>query len=94
MQVVSDTLQLYAETSGQCINLEKSSAYFISVDTHIYATCFTSPIQPNPTSLWAQFMYYILFYSFKRDPSPCNIFWEIEEVWFRGYRSVSFGLFA
>ena len=28
VQVVSDTLQLYAETSGQCINLEKSSVYF------------------------------------------------------------------
>ena len=30
VQVVSDTLQLYAEASGQCINLEKSSAYFNS----------------------------------------------------------------
>ena len=30
MQVVSDTLQLYAKASGQCINLEKSSAYFNS----------------------------------------------------------------
>ena len=30
VQVVSDTLQLYAEASGQCINLEKSSAYFSS----------------------------------------------------------------
>ena len=30
VQVVSDTLQLYAEASGQCINLEISSAYFSS----------------------------------------------------------------
>ena len=30
MQVISDTLQLYAEASGQCINFEKSSAYFSS----------------------------------------------------------------
>ena len=30
VQVVSDTLQLYAEALGQCINLEKSSAYFSS----------------------------------------------------------------
>ena len=30
MQVVSDTLQLYAVTSGQCLNLEKSFAYFSS----------------------------------------------------------------
>ena len=28
MQLISDTLQLYAEASGQCINLEKSSVYF------------------------------------------------------------------
>ena len=30
VQVVYDTLQLYAKASGQCINLEKSSAYFSS----------------------------------------------------------------
>ena len=30
VQVVSDTLQLYTEASGQCINLEKSFAYFSS----------------------------------------------------------------
>ena len=28
MQLISDTLQLYAEASGQCINLEKLSVYF------------------------------------------------------------------
>ena len=61
VQVVSDTLQLYAETSGQCINLEKSSAYFISVDTHFRDTFRTSPIQPSSTFLWTRFMYYILF---------------------------------
>ena len=30
VQVVSNTLQLYAKASGQCINLEKSSIYFNS----------------------------------------------------------------
>ena len=30
VQVVSDTQQLYAEASGQCINLGKSSTYFSS----------------------------------------------------------------
>ena len=30
VQVVSDTLQLYADVSNQCINLEKSSPYFNS----------------------------------------------------------------
>ena len=30
VHVVSNTLQLYVETSGQCINHEKSSAYFSS----------------------------------------------------------------
>ena len=30
VQLVFDTLQLYAEASGQCINLEKSSTYFSS----------------------------------------------------------------
>ena len=30
VQVISDTLQLYAEASRQCINFEKSSVYFSS----------------------------------------------------------------
>ena len=30
MQLISDTLQLYVEASGQCINFEKSSTYFSS----------------------------------------------------------------
>ena len=46
---------------------------FTSVDTHFRDTFSTSPIQPNSTSLWTRFMYYILFYSFKHDPSPCNL---------------------
>lgn len=28
VQVISETLQLYAKASGQCINMEKSSIYF------------------------------------------------------------------
>jgi len=39
-------------------------------------------------------MYYILFYSFKHDPSPCDILGEIEKLWFRGYESVSFEPFT
>ena len=30
MLLISDTLQLYAKASGQCINFEKSSSYFSS----------------------------------------------------------------
>ena len=44
-----------------------------SVDTHFRNTFRTSLIQTSPTSLWAQFMYYIIFYSFKHGPSPCNL---------------------
>ena len=62
----------------------------IVVDTHFHDTFSTSPIQPSPTSLWAQFMYYIIFYFFKYGQSPCDLFGEIEEVWFGGYRSVPF----
>jgi len=59
----------------------------ITIDTHFCDTFFTSSIQSSPTTLWAQFMYYILLYSFKHDPSPCDILGEIEEVWFEGYES-------
>ena len=45
-----------------------------NVDTHFHDTFRTSLIQLSSTSLQAQFMYYILFYSFKQGPSPCN-FW-------------------
>ena len=45
----------------------------IVVDTHFRDTFRTSPIQLSSTSLWAQFMYYILFYSFKHGPSPCDL---------------------
>ena len=54
------------------------------VDTHFRNTFSTSPIQPSPTSLWAQFMYYIIFYSFKHGPSPCDLLGEMKEVWFEG----------
>ena len=43
-----------------------------SVDTHFRNTFRTSLIQTSPTSLWAQFMYYIIFYSFKHG-RPCNL---------------------
>ena len=49
--------------------------YFIVVfvDTHFCNTFSKSPIQLSPTSLWAQFMYYVLFYSFKHDPRTCDL---------------------
>ena len=67
---------------------------FMVVDIHFCNTFSTNLIQPSLTSLWAQFMYHIIFYSFKHDPSPCDILAKIEKVWFRGYGSVSFGPFA
>ena len=64
------------------------------VNTYFCDTFSTSPIQLSPTSLWAQFMYYIIFYYFKYDPSSCDLLGEIEEVWFGGYGSVPFEPFA
>jgi len=64
------------------------------VDIHFCNTFSTNPIQPSLTFLWAQFMYYIIFYFFKHDPNLCSILEEIEEVWFGGYGLVSFGPFA
>ena len=33
----------------------------VNVNTQFHDTFSTSPIQPSPTSLWVQFMYYIIF---------------------------------
>ena len=60
--------------------ISMKSNHMIIVDTHFHNTFFTSSIQSSPTALWAQFMYYNLFYSFKYGLSPCDIFGEIEEV--------------
>ena len=64
------------------------------VDTHFRDTFSTSSIQPSLPSLWAQFMYYIIFYYFKHGPSPCDLLGEIEEVWFGGYVSIPLRPFA
>ena len=64
--------------------MKMSSAILYIVDTHFRDTFSTSPIQPSPTSLWVKFMYFILFYSFKHGPSPCDLLGEIEDVWFEG----------
>ena len=64
------------------------------VDTHFRDTFSMSPIQPISTSLWAQFVYYIIFYYFKHGPNPCGLFREIEGVWFEGYGLIPFGPFA
>ena len=60
----------------------------------IFVTFFMSSIQSSPMALRAQFMYYIIFYSFKHGRSPCDIFGEIEEVWFGGYELIPFEPFA
>lgn len=82
------------------MSLIKKTLYYIasistlySVDGHFRDTFSTSSIQPSLTFLLAQFMYFILFRSFKHDPSPCDIFREIKRVWFGRYGSISFGPF-
>ena len=60
----------------------------------IFVTFFMSSIQSSPMALRAQFMYYIIFYSFKHGRNPCDIFEEIEEVWFGGYELIHFEPFA
>ena len=54
------------------------------VDTHFRDTFSTSPIQPSSTFLWAQFMYYILFYSFKHGPSPCDLWGKLRKCGLKG----------
>ena len=45
---------------------------------------FTSLIQLSLAYSWAQFMYYIIFYSFKHDPSPCNVLGKLRKCGFEG----------
>ena len=54
------------------------------VDTHFRDTFRTSSIQLSPTSLWAQFMYYILFYSFKHGPIPCDLWGKLRKCGLEG----------
>ena len=56
----------------------------IGVDTHFRDTYFTSPIQLSLTSLWARFMYYIIFYSFKYGPSPCDLWGKLRKCGLEG----------
>ena len=55
-----------------------------NVDTHFRDTFRTSPIQPSLTSLWPQFMYYIIFYSFKHGPSPCDLWGKLRKCGWEG----------
>ena len=55
-----------------------------SIDTHFRDTFYISSIQPRPTSLWAQFIYCIIFYSFKHDPSPCDILGKLRKCGLEG----------
>ena len=68
-------------------------AWGVNVDTHFRDTFFTSPIWPSSNFLWAQFMYYIIFYSFKHDPNPCNILEKLRKCGLES-ESVSFETFA
>ena len=45
-----------------------------NVDTHFRDTFF----------LQAQFMYYVLFYSFKYGPSPCDLWWKLRKCGLEG----------
>ena len=46
----------------------------VNVDTHFRDTFF----------LQAQFMYYVLFYSFKYGPSPCDLWWKLRKCGLEG----------
>ena len=59
--------------------LTQSEHVLVTVDTH-----FRDTFSISPTSLWAQFMYYIIFYSFKHGPSPCNILGKLRECGLKG----------
>ena len=54
------------------------------VDTHFRDTFRISPIQLSPTSLWAQFVYYILFHSFKHGSSPCDLLEKLRKCGLEG----------
>ena len=58
--------------------------FLLCVDTHFHDTFSTNPIQLSLTSLWAQFMYYIIFYSFKHDPSPCDLLGKLRKCGLEG----------
>ena len=54
------------------LNYSVDPSSLLCVNIHFRDTFFISPTQSIPTSLWAQFMYHIIFYSFKHGSSPCN----------------------
>ena len=62
----------------------KQNIIVIIVDTHFHDTFCISPIQPSSTSLWAQLMYYVIFYSFKHGPSPCDLLGELRTCGLEG----------
>ena len=66
------------------LNYSVDLSSLLCVDTHFRDTFFRSPTQSSPTSLWAQFMYYIIFYSFKHGSSPCNIWGKLRKCGLEG----------
>ena len=83
----SQTRNIYKQWETSTIHTHVTSAMCAqgaNVDIHFRDIFSMSPIQPSPTSLWAQFMYYILFYSFKQDPSPCDILRKLRRCGLKG----------
>ena len=87
LSIVLNNINISPSSNG-AINLWNSSLELspssIIVDIHFRNTFRTSPIQPSSTSLWAQFMYYILFYSFKHSPSLCNLWGKLRKCGLEG----------
>ena len=72
----SQTCKIFKQWETSTVHTYAASTTCVrgaNVDTHFRDTFRTSLIQLSPTSLQAQFMYYIIFYSFKHGPSPCNL---------------------
>ena len=72
----SQTRNIYKQLETSTTHTHATSAMCArgaNVDIHFRDIFSMSPIQTSPTSLWAQFMYYIILYFFKHDPSPCDL---------------------
>ena len=73
LKLTTSTKQWETSTTHTACRKRRACLGGTNVDTHFRNTFRTSPIQTSPTFLWAQFMYYIIFYSFKHDPNPCYL---------------------
>ena len=57
---------------------------FFFLSLLIVDTRFRDTFSTSLTSLWAQFMYYTLFYSFKHGPSPCDLLGKVRKCGLEG----------